>query len=170
MSQGTTTAQSNAAFAAFNPLLTTTTTYDAQGRKVSDATASGTPDAALTQYSYDASGRPLCTARRMDPADFATPPAACTLTSPVGGFGPDRITRTNYDLAGRATSVVMGYASGDTITESQTFTTNGQVATRTDGNGNLSTYAYDGYDRIASLRYPTASGGTSSTTDYEAFT
>lgn len=170
MSQGTTTAQNNAAFAAFNPLLTTTTTYDAQGRKVSDATASGTVDASLTQYSYDTSGRPSCITLRMDPADFAAPPAACTITSPAGGFGPDRITRTNYDLAGRATSVVMGYASGDTITESQTFTTNGQVAARTDGNGNLSTYAYDGYDRIASLRYPNASGGTSSTTDYEAFT
>jgi YD repeat-containing protein len=159
VSQGTTTAQSTAAFAAFSPLLTATTVYDAQARKVTETSAPGTADTTLVQYSYDTSGRPSCTARRMDPADFsALPSSACAITSPAGSFGPDRITRTNYDLAGRAVSVVMGYGSGATITESQTFTSNGLAATRTDGNGNVSTYVYDGYDRIARLRFPNASG------------
>ncbi|WP_305306844.1 RHS repeat-associated core domain-containing protein [Brevundimonas sp.] len=173
VAQGTTTAQTTVAFAAFSALQTATSTYNAQGRKVLDTSAPGTAEVTLVQYGYDTSGRLSCTARRMDPADFAGLPAStpvCEVTGPAGSFGPDRITRTNHDLVGRATSVVMGYDSGDTITESQTLTANGRVATRTDGNGNVLTYVYDGMDRIASLRFPNASGGGSSTTDYEAFT
>lgn len=51
------------------------------------------------------------------------------------------MTQSNYDLLGRVLSVVMCYALADAITESQTYTTNGRGPTRSDGNGNLSTYA-----------------------------
>jgi RHS repeat-associated protein len=45
------------------------------------------------------------------------------------------------------------------------------VAWVQDGNGNRSTYEYDGFDRLAKLRYPNpTSAGTSSTTDYESYT
>ncbi|NWE54537.1 RHS repeat-associated core domain-containing protein, partial [Brevundimonas sp. P7753] len=168
--QGTTTAQSIAAFSAFSSLQAVTTAYDVQARKVLETSAPGTAGATVMQYSYDASGRLSCAAQRMNPGSFSVLPAsACTITMPVGAFGPDRITRTNYDLAGRATSAILGFGSGHTITESQTWTANGKVATRTDGNGNVSTYVYDGYDRVSRLRYPNASGGGSSTTDYESW-
>ncbi len=40
----------------------------------------------------------------------------------------------------------------------------------TDGRGNVSILEYDAFDRLARLRYPNATGGGTSTTDYEAWT
>ena len=167
--QGVTTGQTDAAWAGFSVLQTATTDYNAQGRKVRDTVAVGTPDVMATQYSYDAAGRLICTAQRMNPAVYgALPPSACTPAS-TGAFGPDRIAHNTYDAAGQLLSTTRGYLSSTPITESQTWTANGKVATRTDGNGNVSTYVYDGYDRVSRLRYPNASGGGSSTTDYESW-
>jgi RHS repeat-associated protein len=166
--QGVTSGQSDTAWAGFNPLQTATTIYDAQGRKIADATAVGTSAATLTQYGYDAANRLICATQRMNPAAFGAQGDACALGA-QGAYGPDRITRTAYDAAGRVLSVTSGFGSGTPVTESQTWTANGKTATRTDGNGNVSTYAYDGFDRLVQLRYPNASGGGSSTTDYEAW-
>ncbi len=44
------------------------------------------------------------------------------------------------------------------------------MATLTDAGGNVSTFEYDGVDRLRKLRFPNASGGGSSTTDYEQYT
>ena len=49
------------------------------------------------------------------------------------------------------------------------YNANGTTATLTDANGNLTSYSYDGYDRLAKTQYPSpTTPGTSSTTDYEA--
>jgi hypothetical protein len=54
---------------------------------------------AATDYSYDAAGRLLCTAVRMNPASWGAGPVdACTATAP-GSAGPDRIARNSYDSA-----------------------------------------------------------------------
>jgi RHS repeat-associated protein len=50
-----------------------------------------------------------------------------------------------------------------------TYRSNGQVETVTDGEGNMTTYVWDGHDRLIRTRFPSATqgAGTSSTTDYE---
>ena len=152
---GTTTGYGNTGWATFNTLQRQETTYDALGRPIQAETQSaGGTTRALTQTSYDAAGRPSCTAVRMNPATFASPPSsACTLAT-QGGYGPDRIVQAAYDAVGRVISTTTGLGTGAAATESLTYTDNGQVGTLTDGNGNVSTLAYDLHDRLASLTYP----------------
>jgi YD repeat-containing protein len=45
----------------------------------------------------------------------------------------------------------------------------GLIGTLADGEGNLTTYEYDAFRRLARMRYPNASGGGSSTTDEELY-
>ena len=48
-----------------------------------------------------------------------------------------------------------------------TYTTNGQVKTVTDAEGNKTTYDYDGFDRLIKTRFPSkTSAGSSSSSDY----
>src|SRR3546814_6992820 len=81
----------------FTRLSVVDTVYDAQDRKIKVITRGDDNVAvALVQYSYDSVGRLLCTAQRMNPADYASLPAsACTLGT-EGGFGPDRISRNEH--------------------------------------------------------------------------
>jgi len=152
---GTTTAYGNTGWASFNTLQRQETAYDAMGRPIQAETQSaGGTTRALTQVSYDAAGRPSCTAVRMNPATFASPPSSACSLATQGGYGPDRILQTAYDAAGRAISTTTGLGTGAAATESVTYTDNGQAATLTDGDGNVSTLAYDRYDRMASLTYP----------------
>ena len=129
----------------------------------------------LSQVSYDALGRQHCAAQRMNPNEFATaslPGDACTLDT-EGTFGPDRLTRTNYDAAGQVVSVESALGTAAYGYEMvATYGGNGQVETLTDGLGNRTTYEYDGHDRLVKTRYPVATAGanTSSTTDYEQLT
>ncbi len=115
----------------------------------------------------------------MNPSEFATaslPSDACTLDT-TGGYGADRITRTSFDAAGRANLVQTGYGvSGVEANEvATTFTSNGQVATVTDAEGNMTTYEYDGHDRLLNIRMPSpTTDGVSAPTsgtghDYEQF-
>jgi RHS repeat-associated protein len=131
----------------------------------------------VTQYAYDAAGRPTCTAVRMNPAAFGGQADACALGT-QGVDGPDRITYTEYDNADRVIKVTSGYGSGDPrVEKTVTYTDNGQEQTvadgkatgTADGRGNLTTYEYDGFDRLVKVRYPNASGTGSSTTDYEQY-
>jgi len=85
------------------------TTYDALNRKVTERLSGRSGGAVtvigLTQYSYDAAGRLVCTAVRMNPAVYGSLPAsACTLGT-EGANGPDRITRTIYDAAGQVLQI-----------------------------------------------------------------
>jgi RHS repeat-associated protein len=110
----------------------------------------------------------------MNPAAFGSVlPGACDLGQQgigAGDYGQDRIAKTSYDLAGRVTGVATALHTGDSATEvATTYTANGLVETVTDGEGNRTTYEYDGHDRLARTRYPvtTKGAGTSSTADYE---
>ena len=124
----------------------------------------------LTQASYDALGRTDCAVTRMNPATFAAPPASACTAATAGAFGPDRILRTTYDAAGRVLTTTSAYGRPEAITETVTWTDNGRPASLTDGNGNVSILEYDGFDRMAKLRYPNATGGGTSTTDYDSAT
>lgn len=153
------------------------TSYDALDRKVLEATlGSGDGGAtwtqtAATQYSYDAVGRLDCTAVRMNPATWgALPASACTLATTSATYGPDRITKNVYDDAGQLLKVIKAY--GQTTANglpqlqqdyvSYTYTDNGKQKTLKDADGNLTTYTYDGFDRLVAWAFPskTATGSS----------
>ena len=159
------------AWSGFTIFQTVDTTYDLSGRKIKDVvSASGTPQQ-VTQYSYDAADRVVCTAVRMNPAVFASLPSdACTLGT-TGSQGADRITKTIYDNAGQVLKIQKGYGTSlqqDYVT--YTYTANGKVATVTDANGTLATQSWDAFDRKSRWTFPSkTTAGLASTTDYEDY-
>ncbi|MBO9502480.1 RHS repeat-associated core domain-containing protein [Brevundimonas sp. A19_0] len=168
---GTTPGYTDANWASFSPLLRTATTYDDHGRTVlvSQQSGAGTP-ISVQQISYTAAGQIDCMALRMNPVVWGSLPAsACTATT-TAGDGPDRITRMTYDDAGRPLSTTSAYGLPEASTSSVTYGLNGQVATMTDGNGNVSEMTYDGFNRPSRLYFPNATGGGTSLTDYEEVT
>ena len=175
---GTVNSQSDADWALFSPVQTAETTYDPLDRKTKEwtyGTTGGTQR--LTQYSYDLVGHLECTAVRMNPAAFASPPAsACTLGTPAivnGSTVNDRITRQTYDAAGQLIKTTLAYGTPEQADDqTNNYTLNGQLDTVTDAENNRSTFEYDGHDRLSKTRYPVATTGAlaSSTTDYEQLT
>ena len=169
--QGNVNSQSDSDWAAFSTLQETRTEYDANSRPVVQKLVSGSTIYALGQTSYDALGRPECTAQRMNSAAFGSlPSSACTLGT-AGSFGPDRIVKTFRDAAGQVTRTtsalgVTGVESDDVTTS---YTSNGLVQTVTDAENNKTTYVYDGHDRLSQTQYPSATkgAGTSNSSDYE---
>lgn len=156
----------------FTILSSIETTFDALDRKLRDiAKGSDGVAVAVTQYSYDNSGRPDCTAVRMNPAVFySLPSSACTLGA-EGGQGPDRITKNVYDAAGQVlklqkavgTSLQQDYAT-------YSFTPNGKQASVKDANGNLASMTYDGHDRQTRWTFPSkTSVGSVDASDYEEY-
>ncbi len=166
---GTVTGTDDTAWAAFASLQQVTPSYDASDRKTQDVVTAGGTTYSVTQYSYDTNGRLDCTAVRMNPAIFGSPPtSACTLGT-AGSAGPDRISRRSYDGAGEATKITTGYGTPDQAdAQSVTYTNNGLIATTSDGQGNKTSFTYDGLDRPTTTNFPslTTGSGTSSATDY----
>ncbi|UTP39762.1 hypothetical protein M9M90_00880 [Phenylobacterium sp. LH3H17] len=152
----------------FTPIETATAEYDAIGNKVKDVTPAG-----VTQYSYDALNRVVCTAVRMNPAVYGALPTSACIASTPGVYGPDRIVRATYDAVGQVVQSEQGVGTSvQQVTARYTYSPNGQNTTLTDGNGNTSTFEYDGFGRLKKLRYPAdpRGSGLSSTSDYEAYT
>ncbi|MGH6615654.1 RHS repeat domain-containing protein [Sphingomonas sp.] len=142
----------------------------ANGRKVKDVLTAGGAIYGVTEYGYDALGRPDCTAQRMNSATWATSLSSACVPGVAGSGGADRITKTSYDAAGRVTKTQRAYATGDQGDDATvSYTDNDRAATLTDAEGNKTTYEYDGFDRLLKTRYPvtTAGAGVSSSTDYE---
>lgn len=165
---GTTAGYSDPDWTGFNPLVRTATTYDGLGRPSTSSQQTGAGvTVGVQQVSYDAAGRVDCAAVRMNPATYgALPSSACTAAT-AGSDGPDRISQTTYDAAGRLLSTTSALGQPEAVTESVTYTANGQVASLTDGQGNVSIQEYDGFGRSTKLRYPNAGSAGTSTTDYE---
>jgi RHS repeat-associated protein len=167
------------------------TVYDGGGRKLRETVIGGDSVARIvTQYSYDINGRLECTAVRMNPATFASLPAsACTPGDPGTGandFGPDRITRNVYDLAGQRVQLREGVGSSIEAAEATwAYSPNGRITTMIDGNGNRAELHYDGYDRQDRWTFPSttrpaayndatqatalATAGAANAADYEAY-
>jgi len=142
--------------------------FDSYGRKIKDTLLAGGATQAVSQVNYDTAGRLLCSVVRMDPSQWSSQTDVCTPQT-TAAAGPDRVTRSTYDGAGRPLSVVSGYGTGAAATESTTYTKNGKIETVTDAKGNKTTYSYDGFDRPSKIAYPSkTTAGTSSATDYEA--
>ena len=158
-----------------------TNVFDADGRKIqtwswpSATTSPATSALAMSQYDFDADDRPTCVAVRMNPASYGSLPAsACSTPLPTAGtYGNDRLTQTNYDAAGEKTSEVRGYGSPHQVTyETDQYTLDGKLYKLADANGNLTTYSYDGFDRLSQTTFPSTGlgAGTSDTNDYETYT
>ncbi|USA61385.1 hypothetical protein NCF85_15215 [Qipengyuania citrea] len=121
-------------------------------------TAGGSTTFIVKQFSYTARNQLDCTAVRMNPAVFSSlPSSACSLGT-IGSMGPDRITRNTYDVLGRLIKTVGGYgvmkAGAGNVEIELGYTANGEVAWRKDGNGNLTSYTYDTYDRPLRTTFP----------------
>jgi RHS repeat-associated protein len=176
--QGNVNSQSDSDWAAFSAAQAAETVYDSNARPIVGKLTSGSTVYALGQTSYDALGRPECSAQRMNPAVFGsvTLTSACTLGtqgSGTGDYGPDRISKAFYDAAGRVYKTRTALGTSDEADESLlTFTPNGQIETATDGENNKTTYAYDGHDRLEKTYYPmpTKGAGSSNASDYEQST
>lgn len=170
--QGTTTAQSSGAFAAFTQLSRVDTAYDSQARKVTDTQVLGTGTIGLTQYSYDAGDRLTCTAMRMNPSIYGSlPSSACTLGT-AGSFGDDRIIQNTYDAANRLLLVTSAYGTSlAQTTRSNGWTKNGKLDWVQDANRNRSDYTYDTYDRLSRLNFPATVLGSEAAnpSDYETY-
>ena len=154
---GTDTTPTSAGWGGFSSIVRSETTY-VNGRKdrsrVIDETT-GTPTTeSVTQLSYDTRGRLDCTAARMTATDFDTDtdyaalPAACTVK-----HSGDRIDRNIYDLADEITKT-QHYDTAFVTTGQTGYTANGKTAWVSDGNGNKTSYSYDGFDRLVTTAYP----------------
>jgi RHS repeat-associated protein len=167
---GTVVSQSDADWPAFVSLQQTESQYDGSGRLFrAHTTASGTIFG-VVDFSYDGLGRSSCVTQRLNPAAWLVVTTACTAQA-TGSAGPDRISRTLYDEAGQVVQVQSAVGTGVQQNVFQSFTLNGNVASLTDGKGNVTRYAYDGFDRRWLTRFPSPDVvGETSVTDYEIVT
>lgn len=161
---GTVAGQTDADYANFSSRQKMQTAYDAGGRKTKVVVSNPSGTTGIVQYSYDAVGRLQCTALRMDPSQWDSQSDACTPQT-TSGNGSDRITKQVYDAAGQVTGVYSAFATTAQTFEQTSYTPNGKVATVTDGNGNVTTAGYDGFDRLATKSYP---GGSYEQLTYDA--
>ncbi|MDZ7871130.1 MAG: hypothetical protein U5L02_18345 [Rheinheimera sp.] len=146
-------------------LLTTTNSYNSTGLLVKTEVVSDQNEK-LTNISYDLRNRQSCVAVRMNPAQFASAPVDACVKGTKGDFGDDRITQHSYDVNSRLIKTISGLGTtAEGIDIEMTYTANGQVETRKDGNGNTTTYGYDGFDRLKRTSYP---DGTYEENGYDA--
>lgn len=146
------------------------TTYDAFDRKVRELRSSATTNLVATHYSYDAAGQLLCTAVRMDPAQWASQTNAC-VPQTGAAQGPDRISKNLYDAAGQLLQVQK--AVGTALQQNYatySYTLNGKRASLVDANGNRAELGYDGHDRQSHWYFPSSTvPGQINPDDYEAY-
>jgi YD repeat-containing protein len=99
------------------------------------------------------------------------PSSACTAGTP-GANGPDRITGYSYDAANELTGLTVASGTSAQATYlTATYTPDGQLASVRDATNNLTSYAYDGYDRRVQTTFPlkTQGAGASDGTDFETY-
>jgi RHS repeat-associated protein len=146
--------------------------YDALGRQTQASFVSGGTIQTLAQWTYDPANRLVCTATRMNPALFATPPASACVLGASGAYGSDRITLNAYDAADRLTSTTLGYLSPQQTTYATLgYTPNGAVQTVADSRNYLTTFFYDGFSRLTKIEYPKPSTPLQSDpSGYEGYT
>ncbi len=166
----------------------TKTAYDADGRATIVASQLGAAWM-VSCTNYSASGKPIKTWGPAQTASATTCPAQAApvsvtditydtidrvdtvtqnLTTAQGG---NRVSKTNYNLDDSIQSVqrAVGTALEQTYA-AYTYTNNGQKATVKDAKNNLTTYQYDGFDRLSKVNYPSiTTPGTSSSTDFEQY-
>ena len=174
--QGSTISQSRYDFDNnFTSLVRSANTYDSSIgvliKRVGSVVSSGTGyPLSVTQYSYDAGGRPTCTAVR-EGSFGSLPSDACTQTTSGCTSNCDMISQTHYDVANRVSYVEAGVGSPTSATTlTNHYDTYGRLDWVEDGKGNRSGYSYDTNNRLSQLSFPDPSTNhTISSTDYEGY-
>ena len=163
--------------------LVATRTVSDLGRPLSETSARGNADGAdpaayTTNYTYDelgrlvetqappvtveANGQTAVTARPTTTVGYDTFGEAVDVRDPKGG-----VTHTAYDRLGRTTGITLpeytppGAATPLTSKVTQTYDTEGNLASETDALGNTTTYAYDQLGNLAKVTQPVPVGGAS---------
>ncbi len=126
-----------------NPAANTTNTYYSSGAYTGQIESQSDPMGRTTQFSYSGS------------------PSSSSGGSTVVTYGNLNETKYNY-VNGELASVTKGYGSSSPSTTSYTYNpTCGAVATKTDPNGNVSSYTYDSNANLL-----TSTNGALDTTTY----
>jgi RHS repeat-associated protein len=166
------------------------TFYDANGRAVRSATQLGTEwMVSCARFSRTNEQTRLWGPARMTvntncPAEAAPTPITDRAYDKLGRLttetvalttaeGGPRTTTFAYFADGQLKDVSSGSGTPSVTTGSYTYTSNGLQATMRDGQGNVSTYLYDGFDRLDALVYPKKTpvgAGESDPSDFEAYT
>jgi YD repeat-containing protein len=161
---------SNGAPTDFSSLDMASTAYDAADNKVFIKTQTG-----RTQVSYDGMNRVVCAAQRMNAgvADGALPSDACQITSITTATPEiDRIAKTEYTPAGETFKLWRAFNAPvdvDGVAQQQLYATyaygqDGETLSVQDARRNLTTYAYDGFNRLNLTRYPVTTAQTDTST------
>jgi len=144
--------------------------YDNAGREITERLVNGPMDAtySVRQWSYNAAGRLECETLRMNSADFASPPAACT----QGTGGADRINWYTYEYAGLVHEIWSGVNTSLQRKVMLERTVNDVVNRMVDQRGKVTSYAIDGFDRKLRECYNADTGACqgNTATDFVQFT
>jgi RHS repeat-associated protein len=152
--------------------------YDVYGRLVAQVSAIGgvQPNTvgapfAVTQTNYDGIGRVNCVVQRMNLNALTSRPSACGL-GVAGVDGPDRIVQNSYNAFNEVVKMTSGLSVEPIDVRRSEYTLNGKVQTEKDGEGNLTTYDYDDFDRLQLINYPNIGKGQggSNSGDFEQYT
>ena len=129
-------------------------TYDPNGAVLTSAVERSGAMQTLVQTSYNTRGLFQCLASR-DPAYASSLPAgACTVTSSTLA-GADQIKQVGYDAAGHATLSFEGVGTSDAATvATYAYGADGEKSSATDANGYLTTFLYDGFNRLVTVEFP----------------
>jgi len=163
---GTVADQSDSAWANFAEAYHKYSEIDSNGRIIRQTLWSNGTDYSVVDYVYDALGRPSCSIAYMDPSRWGPQATTCAPLQTNGPNGPDRVTQTVYDAAGQVTQVQEGVGTTSAINETTAaYNPNGTVASLTDANSNVTSYTYDGLDRLTQIAYPATPAYPGGTTE-----
>lgn len=169
---GTVTDQTDAAWANFSESQRSATTLDVYGRVIRQSVSAGGTTYGVTDTLYDNLGRAYCTIQYMNLAAVGAPASSCAPAQTSGLYGPDRVSLTTFDPNGQKANISESVGtSSPVVTATFAYSANGKIKSIGDGKNNLTSYTYDGFDRLSQTNYPSStSPGVSSTSDYEKFT
>ena len=141
--------------AAVDPLgVVTKNAYDGFGNLISTIRDSGRLNQ-TTSFRYNALGDLVAAVDPNLNTSTSTYDADRRLTSTTSPPAPQsRVTAYSYDPDGRLLQTRVSAVGTTPITASTTYTPTGQPATTTDANSNVTRYAYDNADRLASVTDP----------------
>lgn len=174
---GTVTDQTDTAWNNFTESYRKTNVLDGYDRVKRITSWSNGIDYAVSDYLYDNNGRPFCTIQYMDPANWGPQAGSCAPLQTSGVYGPDRVTQFAYDANSRVTSVTRGVGtSSAAVAAIYSYTASGKYASVADGQSNLTSYIYDGFDRLSQTQFPNSAQSSNSSnsadftqTTYDAY-
>jgi RHS repeat-associated protein len=144
-------------------------TLDSYDRPIRTSSVSSSTNYAVNDLLYDALGRNWCSIQYMNlsavPSTIAT--TSCAASQTTGPFGADRITQVTFDKDGR----VLTQSDNLRTLATKAYYADGEVSSVTDGNGNQTSYTYDGFNRLSQANLPVVTVGSnvSDSNDYETY-